>query len=153
MRRDALDRKCPVGIMTEMHNRPYSQAFPQQEPAMIQSMPHPIRGSSRLRALFVAALVPVALSACAPDAWKNNPNYDAFVNQILRNCGNKNMGELTVADLMNQDNSTFSAYFYDLTARWGQNRISTADYVQGVMSVGGGRESAGLKCIVAQKGQ
>ena len=120
---------------------------------MIQSMPYPIRGSSRLRALFVAALVPVALSACAPDAWKNNPNYDAFVNQILRNCGNKNMGELTVADLMNQDNSTFSAYFYDLTARWGQNRISTADYVQGVMSVGGGRESAGLKCIVAQKGQ
>lgn len=85
---------------------------------MIQSMPHPIRGSSRLRALFLAALVPFALSACAPDAWKNNPNYDAFVNQILRNCGNKNMGELTVADLMNQDNSTFSAYFYDLTARW-----------------------------------
>ena len=120
---------------------------------MVQSPKSHIRGGSRVRALALAALVPLALGACAPDAWKNNPNYDAFVNQILRNCGNKNMGELTVADLMNQDNPTFSAYFYDLTARWGQNRISTGDYIQGVMSVGGGRESAGLKCIVAQKGQ
>jgi len=106
-----------------------------------------------VRNLALAALLPLALAACAPDAWKANPNYDAFVNQILRNCGNKNMGEFTVSGLMDQDGPTYNVYFVDLTSRWGQNRITTADYVQGVMSVGGGRESAGLKCIVAQKAQ
>jgi hypothetical protein len=95
--------------------------------------------------------LPLALSACAPDAWKANPNYDAFVNQILRNCGNQRMGEFTVSSLMNQDDSSYNVYFVDLTSRWGQNRISTQDYIQGVMSVGGGSQSAGLKCIVAQK--
>jgi hypothetical protein len=107
----------------------------------------------RLSRLAAALLLPIVLSACAPDAWKANPNYDAFVNQIMRNCGNKNMGELTVAGLLDQDSNTYSVYFADLTSRWGQNRISTQDYIQGVMSVGGGRESDGLKCIVAQKAQ
>ena len=120
---------------------------------MLQSLNHRTRAASRARTWALAALLPLALGACAPDAWKANPNYDAFVNQILRNCGNLRLGEPTVSDLMNQDNATFSAYFYDLTARWGQNKISTADYVQGVMSVGGGSESAALKCIVAQKGK
>jgi len=99
----------------------------------------------------LAALLPLALSACAPDAWKANPNYDAFVNQILRNCGNQRMGEFTVSSLMNQDDPSYNVYFVDMTSRWGQNRISTQDYIQGVMSVGGGSQSAGLKCIVAQK--
>jgi hypothetical protein len=107
----------------------------------------------RLSRLAAALLLPIVLSACAPDAWKNNPNYDAFVNQILRNCGNKSIGEFTVSNMMNQDDPGYSVYFYDLTSRWGQNRISTQDYIQGVMSVGGGRESDGLKCIVAQKAQ
>ncbi len=111
------------------------------------------RAARPLRLLAAAAVLPLALSACAPDAWKANPNYDAFVNQILRNCGNKSMGEFTVSNLMNQDDPGYSVYFYDLTSRWGQNRISTQDYIQGVMSVGGGRESDGLKCIVAQKAQ
>lgn len=111
------------------------------------------RAARPLRLLAAAAVLPLALSACAPDAWKANPNYDAFVNQILRNCGNKSMGEFNVSNLMNQDDPGYSVYFYDLTSRWGQNRISTQDYIQGVMSVGGGRESDGLKCIVAQKAQ
>lgn len=120
---------------------------------MVQSMTFPFRPATRARATALAAILPLALGACAPDAWKSNPSYDAFVDQILRNCGNMRLGELTVSDLLNQDSATSSAYFYDLTARWGQNRISTADYIEGVMSVGGGRESPALKCIVAQKGQ
>ncbi len=109
------------------------------------------RTGAAARKMAIAALLPLALAACAPDAWKANPNYDAFVNQILRNCGNQRMGEFTVSSLMDQDATTYSVYFVDLTSRWGQNRISTQDYIQGVMSVGGGSQSAGLKCIVAQK--
>ena len=122
---------------------------------MPQTLNSSIRPGSRARVSVkaLAALLPLVLGACAADAWKNDPSYDAFVNQILRNCGNQRLGELTVTDLMDQRSPTSSVYFYDLTARWGQNRISTADYIEGVMSVGGGRESPALKCIVAQKGQ
>jgi hypothetical protein len=107
------------------------------------------RFSTRL--LFGAAAMPLVFAACAPDAWKANPTYDSFLNKVQRVCGNKSIGEATVNDLMNQDSSTYSAYFVDLTSRYDLGKISQQDYVTGVMSVGGGRESEGLKCIVAQK--
>jgi hypothetical protein len=101
--------------------------------------------------LFGAAMLPLVFAACAPDAWKANPAYDSFLNKVQQACGNKSIGEATVNDLMNQDASTYSAYFVDLTSRYDLGKISQQDYVAGVMSVGGGRESEGLKCIVAQK--
>ena len=102
----------------------------------------------RFSRLAAAVVLPLALSACAPDAWKANPNFDAFVNQVDRVCGKLNIGEPTVSELLNS-----SAVFLDTTSRWDLGKISTADYIEGVMSNGGGRESAGLKCIVAQKAQ
>jgi hypothetical protein len=107
----------------------------------------------RFRLRVAAAMLALAFTACAPDARKANPAYDAFVNKVQRACGNLSIGEPTVNDLLNQDSTTYSVYFVDLTSRWGLGKISTPDYVQGVMSVGGGRESAGLKCILAQKTQ
>ncbi len=102
----------------------------------------------RLSRLAAALLLPIVLSACAPDAWKANPNFSAFVNQVDRVCGKLNIGEPTVSELLNN-----SAIFLDMTSRWDLGKISTADYIQSVMSNGGGRESAGLKCILAQKTQ
>jgi hypothetical protein len=105
----------------------------------------------RTRLLFCAAMLPLVFAACAPDAWKANPTYGTFLNKVQQVCGNKNIGEATVNDLLNQDSPTYSAYFVDLTSRYDLGKISQQDYVNGVMSVGGGSESEGLKCIVAQK--
>lgn len=105
----------------------------------------------RTRLLFGAALLPLVFAACAPDLWKANPNYDAFLNQVQRVCGNKSMGEPTVNDLLNQDSSMYSVFFVDITSRYALGKISQQDYISGVISVGGGRESEGLKCILAQK--
>jgi hypothetical protein len=105
----------------------------------------------RSRLLLGAAMLPLVFAACAPDAWTGNPTYDTFLNKVQRVCGNKNIGGATVNDLLNQDSSMYSAFFVDLTSRYDLGKISQQDYVSGVMSVGGGSESEGLKCIVAQK--
>lgn len=102
----------------------------------------------RFSRLAAAVVLPLALSACAPDAWKANPNFNAFLNQVDRVCGKLNIGEPTVSELLNS-----SAVFLDTTSRWDLGKISTADYIESVMANGGGRESAGLKCILAQKTQ
>lgn len=106
------------------------------------------RAARPLRLLAAAVVLPLALSACAPDAWKANPNFNAFLNQVDRVCGKLNIGEPTVSELLNS-----SAVFLDTTSRWDLGKISTADYIESVMANGGGRESAGLKCILAQKTQ
>ncbi len=107
---------------------------------------------SRLRPWVAAALLPIALAGCAPDAWKPNPGFSAFLNQVERVCGTSRIGELTVSQLMNPGSSQYSAYFVDLTSRFDLGRISVDEYVLGISSTFNTvRDSAGIRCIVNQK--
>jgi hypothetical protein len=101
--------------------------------------------------LPVAALL-AALGGCAPDAWKPNPTYDAFLNKVDKNCGTMRIGEVTISQLMNPGSNLYSAYFVDMTSRYDLGRISTADYVEGIATTFTTiRDTAGIRCIVAQK--
>ncbi len=101
--------------------------------------------------LPVAALL-VALSGCAPDAWKPNPIYDTFLNKVDKNCGTMRIGEITISQLMNPGSNLYSTYFVDLTSRFDLGRISTEDYVEGISTTFTTiRDTAGIRCIVAQK--
>jgi opacity protein-like surface antigen len=110
--------------------------------------------SDRALCLAAVALVTLALASCAQDAWKPNPNFSAFLNQVERNCGTSRIGELTVSQLMNPGSAQSSAYFIDMTSRFDLGRISEEDYVLGVSSTFNTvRNSAGIRCILAQKTQ
>jgi hypothetical protein len=110
--------------------------------------------SIRARWLAFAAWVPIALAGCAQDAWKPNPNFSAFLNKVEQNCGTSRIGELTVSQLMNSASGQFSAYFVDMTSRFDLGKISEEDYVLGVSSTFNTvRNSAGIRCILAQKAQ
>jgi len=110
--------------------------------------------SNRARWLAIGALVPLALVGCAQDAWKPNPNFNAFLNKVEQNCGTSRIGELTVSQLMNPSSAQFSAYFVDMTSRFDLGRISEEEYVLGVSSTFNTvRNSAGIRCILAQKTQ
>jgi hypothetical protein len=101
--------------------------------------------------LPVAALL-VALGGCASDAWKPNPIYDAFLNKVDKNCGTMRIGEVTISQLMNPGSNLYSAYFVDMTSRFDLGRISTEDYVEGISTTFTTiRDTAGIRCIVAQK--
>lgn len=107
------------------------------------------RGSQALAAGLAAALV---LAACAPDAWKPNPQFSAFLNQVERVCGTTRLGELTISQLMNPGSSLYSAYFVDMTSRFDLGKITVDEYVSGIASTFNTvRDSAGIRCIIAQK--
>ena len=108
---------------------------------------------ARLHRLVAAAMLPMALGACAPDAWKPSAGQDAFLDQVQRACGNQRMGEATVNDMLDPNSPMFSVVLVDVTSRWNLGKISTAEYIQSVKAVHGGPDSAGLKCILAQKPQ
>lgn len=102
--------------------------------------------------LVAVVLLPLALGACAPDAWKPNPNFSAFLNNVERACGTTRLGELTISQLMSPGSAMYSAYFVDMTSRYDLNRISVEDYVLGISSTFNTvRDSAGIRCVVAQK--
>ncbi len=110
--------------------------------------------SNCTRRLAAIAALPIALAACASDAWKPNPNFSAFLNKVEQNCGTSRIGELTVSQLMNPASAQSSAYFVDMTSRFDLGRISEEDYVLGVSSTFNTvRNSAGIRCILAQKTQ
>ncbi|MEO8124207.1 MAG: hypothetical protein ABI633_09175 [Burkholderiales bacterium] len=120
-----------------------------------------MRSSARLgksaRAPRAASLVAAfalfgAIAGCAPDAWKPNPTYDAFLNKVDKNCGTMRIGEVTISQLMNPGSNLYSTYFVDMTSRFELGRISTQDYVDGISTTFTTIENtAGIRCIVAQK--
>jgi hypothetical protein len=106
----------------------------------------------RLRAAAMALAAASLLAACAPDAWKPNPQFSAFLNQVERVCGTTRLGELTISQLMNPGSSLYSAYFVDMTSRFDLGKITVEEYVSGIASTFNTvRDSAGIRCIIAQK--
>ena len=106
----------------------------------------------RARLPVAATLLLAALGGCATDAWKPDPNFNAFLNQVERVCGTARLGELTVSQLMNPGSAMYSAYFVDLTSRFDLGRISVEEYVLGLSSTFNTvRDSAAIRCILDQK--
>lgn len=93
-----------------------------------------------------------ALGGCAPDAWKPNPTYDAFLNKVDKNCGPMRIGEASISQLLNPGSNLYSAYFVDMTSRFETGRISTEAYMEGIASTFTTiLDTAGIRCIIAQK--
>lgn len=121
-------------------------------PAQLPSHPWPDTLASSPRSLLLVAALLGALGGCAPDAWKPNPTYDTFLNKVDKNCGTMRIGEVTISQLMNPGSNLYSTYFVDLTSRFDLGRVSAEDYVDGISSTFTTiRDSAGIRCIVAQK--
>ena len=117
------------------------------EPASVH-----VRGRRLAPWALACATAASLLAACAPDAWKPNPQFSAFLNQVERVCGTTRLGELTISQLMNPGSSLYSAYFVDMTSRLDLGKITAEEYVSGIASTFNTvRDSAGIRCIVAQK--
>jgi hypothetical protein len=98
--------------------------------------------------------VPLVWAGCAQSAWKPNPNFSAFLNKVEQNCGTARIGELTVSQLLDPGSAQSSAYFLDLTSRFDTGRVTEEEYVTGISSTFNTvRNSAGIRCVLAQKAQ
>ena len=106
----------------------------------------------RFLRVSLALALSLPILACAPDAWRSDSPYDAFLNQVQNKCWNLSIGNREVNDLLNGggDAST-SAYFLDLTSRFFNGRISRENYVDALTgSYDAKPDSPGIRCILDQ---
>ncbi len=107
-----------------------------------QSLPFPPFGR-----VFVAALVPVLLGACAPDAWRPDKPYDKFLDQVQNQCGAQRIGSRSIGGDLLQNSD---AFFLDLTSRFYHGEISERSYADALAgSFGGASDSPAIRCILA----
>jgi hypothetical protein len=107
-----------------------------------------------IRTLSTVGAAMLVLAGCAQDAWKPNPNFSAFFNKVQQNCGTARIGELTVSQLMDASSSQSSAYFLDMTSRLESGKVTDEEYALGISSTFNTvRNSAGIRCVLAQKPQ
>lgn len=95
---------------------------------------------------MLAALLAVAVTACAPDAWRPDPGYETFLDQVQSQCGAERIGSRSIGADLIQD-----AYFLDVTSRFYHGEMARNDYANSLAgSFGGAADGAGIVCILAQ---
>jgi hypothetical protein len=102
-----------------------------------------------------AVAVLLSMAACAPDAFRPEPAYDAFLNRVESACGSMRLGPVTIRDLIQSQGALGQQqgpYLLDVTSRWYNGRISEADYREAVAaSFIVPSSDPAITCIVGQR--
>ena len=101
------------------------------------------------RQALVVALFPVVLAACAPDAWRPDDPFEAFLDQIQNKCGEMRIGSRSIGSdlLQNPD-----PYFLDVTSRYYHREISGQSYAEALAgSFGTTPDAPGILCVLNLK--
>ena len=92
---------CPEAVVVASGRHPRQPALAPPDP---RRMSWPVAGKcfleriamdhrpSMARTILLAALLPLALAACAPDAWRPESPYDAFIDQVQKKCFDQSIG-------------------------------------------------------------
>ncbi|QKS30153.1 hypothetical protein [Accumulibacter sp.] len=100
-----------------------------------------------LHGAVVALCAVVIGTACAPDAWRPDSRYDAFLDRVQDRCGNLEIGGRRIgANLIEGPDS----YFLDLTSRYFHRQISPENYAGALAgSFAGDPGSPAISCILS----
>ncbi|HSD52773.1 MAG TPA: hypothetical protein VLC47_01340 [Burkholderiales bacterium] len=102
-------------------------------------------------ASMAAICTAVLLAACAPDAWKPSPGYDAFLNQVQNACYYQRIGLVNVGDMLTNPGSTQAGYFIDETSRLYLGKITPDNWTSAVTAFMQGRAGdPGVQCVLEQ---
>lgn len=87
------------------------------------------------------------LGACAPDAWRPDSRYEAYLDQMQNRCGALRLGSRTIGNDLLQESD---AYFLDVTSRYYHEEISERSYVGALSgSYDTAPDSPGILCILS----
>ena len=102
--------------------------------------------------VFLALALSLPIAACAPDAWRPDSPYEAFLNQVQNKCWNLDLGGREINSLLNDSgDAATGAYFLDLTSRYFNGRISRENYVDTLSTnYNTSPDSPGIRCILQQ---
>jgi hypothetical protein len=109
----------------------------------------------QIRSSFLlAAAAALILHACggdvmAPDAVIPNQGVDKYLDRVANNCGNLELGNQTVAYLLDVNNN--DAYFVDISSKLYFDRVTETQYREDINSqYPTGTNQRALDCIIAQ---
>lgn len=95
---------------------------------------------------LVTVLLPVVLGACAPDAWRPDSRYEAYLDQMQNKCGELRLGGRSIGDDLLQESD---AYFLDVTSRYYHDEISEKSFVGALSGTyDAAPDSPGILCIL-----
>jgi hypothetical protein len=103
------------------------------------------RGGATLAA-SVAFLV-----GCAPDAFRRDPEFEAWIREVLVACKDARIGTMTVGRLLGSTGSDEGGQFLNQTSRLYAGRITPQQWTSGVTAFGSGRAGdPGVQCVLDQ---
>ncbi len=105
------------------------------------------------RTALPALLLSLTLSGCAPDAWRPDSPYEAFLDQVQKQCWSLDIGPYEINTLLNDttNGASNNAYFLDLTSRMFNGQITQSNYAETLATFFTTKpDSPGIRCILAQ---
>jgi len=104
-----------------------------------------------IKAGLVAVCGSVLLTACAPDAWKNNQPFDVFLTRVQNACYYDPIGTYQVGDLLNANASDTASYFMDVTSRLYFGKMTPSTWTTMTTSqMQGNPTDRGVTCVLKE---
>jgi hypothetical protein len=97
------------------------------------------------RKTLAAALTALVLGACAPDAWRPDPGFEGFLNQIQRECAYFQIG-------LSGYNQLFAdARFLDITSRLYYGKVTRQSWQESMEAMySADPNDRGMACLLAK---
>lgn len=88
----------------------------------------------------------LSLAGCAPDAIRAESRYDAFLDQVQKNCQGIRIGGRLIDQRLLED-----PYFLDITSRFFNGRVAQPQFVDALTAYYNARDdSPGIRCLLQQ---
>ncbi len=101
------------------------------------------------RRFLVAATLVAALTACAPDALRRNPEFEAWLGGVREACHGARIGKYTVGGLLQSTGSREGGHFLNQTSRLYAGRIDPDEWTRNVTAFILGRPGdPGVQCVL-----
>jgi hypothetical protein len=89
------------------------------------------------------------LAGCAPDAFRRDPAFEAWLREVRTACQDARIGTTTVGRLLGSTGSEQGNQFLNQTSRLYAGLITPAQWTSGVTAFGsGGARDPGLQCVL-----
>jgi len=100
--------------------------------------------------LLAAAVLPLALAACASDTSNTSSGSNAFYDRVQRNCGTMRMGRVSVNDLLS--GPLQSVVFLNTVSQFKDNKMSSQAFAVATSTgLNVPRDNPAILCIIDQK--
>jgi hypothetical protein len=106
---------------------------------------------TRRRACAIAAVALSLLTGCAPDAFRRDPAFEAWIGEVRKACYRERIGTDTVGNLLGNTGSREGNHFLNQTSRLYAGRLTREQWTSGVLAFLSGRPSdPGIQCVLEQ---